>query len=255
MNDSQPETDSSENNTKNKPDPLAKPTWALVKATYWLAFISLGMTVFTYLLFRETVNMGEITKSGIDSSHKENEKSVALADSSLRKADKSLILAKQSLDLAERNFEIENRAFVSMEGMMELKFEIGEKSNYVITMKNYGHTPAYIKYAVVASQFTDYEKFIRDTKTQKFIDSAISGAKLQSQIISSNGITQISDYTQELTKGIDDAMKSGKTNLYIWGKIVYNDFFGKQHYTSFCGMYNNGTAKGFTAIGKYNDVN
>jgi hypothetical protein len=40
-----------------------------------------------------------------------------------------------------------------------------------------------------------------------------------------------------LTKDDIEEIKSGKQRIYIFGRITYDDVFGKSHFTQFCGIY------------------
>lgn len=158
---------------------------------------------------------------------------------------------KAALNNAGKSFEIENRAFLLIDD-----FPIENTDNvygFYVDIKNFGRTPAYFNYMTgqidtTAKAFMKYIDTVKlESNTRKKVQNIVLGSGQQYRIVCNRPILNHS-------AGVNALFYSGMINRYVWGCILYKDFFGKQHHIHFCGVLDWQT-NGFTPIGKCNDAN
>ncbi len=162
---------------------------------------------------------------------------------------------KISLAITQKSFLDENRAFIAIDNFPPYNVRC-INGTFAVIVKNTGKTPAYIGFATLI-------KFISDSEFTKMrIDTASLSKKAfkrgQSIYLGGGGtytLKSIPVYigAPEYGDDLEERLEGNKLFKYIWMDIIYRDFFGKQHFTHFCGKldWKDDT---FTPLGTYNDA-
>jgi hypothetical protein len=205
--------------------------WWLVYLTFALAFVTLGLAIYTAKLYRATVGLGSEAKSTSDRQAAEMEKSLAIAKEAADAAQKSADVAEKTLTLGERPYVF---AFnVS-------KFCISEDLIPAITYEvaNFGKTPAIIERVQAA-----LENIESNLDTPIEVDSLVSAPIFSGGEVR-KGIKNETPSNMINFKTIDNAivpdLKRGE-ELFFRVIIRYRGPFTEGHESSFCWIYNTHT--------------
>jgi hypothetical protein len=185
-----------------------------------------------------------------------------LADANLKSvdiSDSSLHISKFTFDYNKKSFEIQNRGFLAVTGVSDVNYQIGSNLTFICDCINLGHTPIYLLGSAIGGCFADSIGFIKEfNNARKNIDFLISSNPTNTVKGATEKFVFTYGYREKIiiTQAIDNAFRNEKVKFYVWGKIVYKDFFGKKHFTKFCGnitLIDTGMTE-FEAVGEYNDA-
>lgn len=130
-----------------------------------------------------------------------------------------------------QNMRIDQRAWVGVVGVKSFDFKVGPGFSIPFDMTNSGKTPALNVHSEVALKSVEKEKeFVATYDEPRPLKPSFEVVQPQMHMILSTLPTDVSDLQFgdiENFRGI----------LYGYGKITYNDIFGKEHHTTFCVMY------------------
>ena len=137
--------------------------------------------------------------------------------------------AASSLKLAQRTLEVSQRAKIGIE-FNDYKIEAGKPAVASILIKNSGPMPATEMIARIS--WTTTETPLPDNAPPVHSQGQESRAVLSSAIPHLMPI-KVPAFSETLVQRI----KSGEMLFYLWGKITYDDGFGKERHTAFCGVH------------------
>ena len=166
------------------------------------------------------------------------ERSNEIAEKTLKTNEAlSKIALKQGIVISR----LEQRAWISVLSVQNIKPQNDKPLNIPVTIKNTGKTPALDVTALACASVVkknvkptfSYNKILDPIQSRMIIlpnDEKTTEINIEdSQRISADG---------KLTKEAIDYLNSGKETIYIYGKITYKDIFDEQHWTTFCYIYN-----------------
>jgi hypothetical protein len=193
-----------------------------------LTCFTIVLAIYTIKLVRESSKQTKISNSALklarysDSvSNVLSAESIKRSDSSISLTNKSLLLTKESMDLGDSNFEIQNRAYLSLNGVeMDTSNDIVVVSVGII---NNGKTPAFKALSLAGTYVANSEIWINNVdKIYKFpvSDFVVIGANEPS--------TMTTKFKRATLRAI--IASNGKSTLYLFSKITYEDIFYKKHF-------------------------
>jgi hypothetical protein len=209
------------------------------------------------------VAFADAQKSGIEQSDraerltKANEK---IAQASKQSVDTARQVAIKSLDTTIGNFHLEQRAWIGTTTYSPPMYSDGSKSVYAkegqelkvtITIANTGKTVARkVNHDVSMYLLSPGEDYI--SKYEEGVQ--ISNPQHSTTVLQPGGTTNLeTPLFTTVTKVNIDNIVSGKTILYIAGKITYDDIFNGQHSTKFC-LRLKPDLTGFSHCSTYNEA-
>jgi len=139
-------------------------------------------------------------------------------------------LLNASIQEATKTREVENRAYV---GIKEITMNATVKSKkdieIILTIENTGKTPARAsKLTSVAHGFFRQDRLIpRESLVTQYY------APTQFELLAGNS-HPASIPIKALTDEAYKIVANTEQRLYIWGRVEYDDVFGKSHWTPFC---------------------
>jgi hypothetical protein len=164
-------------------------------------------------------------------------------------SEQALICTDSSLALSRENAETELRAYVNFNGVKKHSFVVGEKIDFSVDFHNAGKTPA-----------NNIQIFI-DVKTgtgvypveQAKVDSIVKTQPRSTLGANQTIHTSLKPEIAFVFRRNDSLyISQEKSTMFVFGKTIYQDIFGKDHYTRFC-YYLSSRTKSFYIYKKYND--
>jgi hypothetical protein len=151
--------------------------------------------------------------------------------------------AKRSLDATITQNRLDQRAWVGPieMGINDPPVHVGSRLVATIVLTNSGKTPALDVATLASIEFVDKDAILNPhyqiDKTDQVSRSVIQpGMKeiittlpVSSPTGSGAGTMGTKDFTE---------IQSGKSIVYVFGKITYRDVFGGKHFATFCGFLN-----------------
>lgn len=158
--------------------------------------------------------------------------------------EKSVSGAGKSLQATIDNFHLEQRAWVGPVAVIQPEFKETDSFSITTLISNSGKTPAL--------NFRNKYSWLMMSKEGKFQPSyrGYQGVPSSGTIFPNGQLNLISSPTI-LRKQQIDLVVSGKTVLYVYGELLYDDVFGQTHHTHFCNFYDKTLKPGVCGI--YND--
>jgi hypothetical protein len=155
-----------------------------------------------------------------------NEKE-ALAQSK-KISDKNLAQSKSSLEAAIALSRSDQRAWVGATEIRDLNFSVGELTKYSVRVRNTGKSPALHVTVEVAGQYVPRGEKVEFVYPP--LSTFTSNATVQPGVITS--VTTVGPVALNQTQV--NALKSGESVIYLYGKIRYQDVFRVVHHATFC---------------------
>jgi hypothetical protein len=198
--------------------------WGLVIGTVALA-------IYTARLFYATKRMADDARQTADKQAAHTEASIAVAERSADAACQAAAATETSVATMKATAERQLRAYVMIDtiqpgvrGPLPYPMPIP----YVITIKNFGQTPAY-------DAEVDAEAGIEPIANERHLASTPRGPGKSSRMpIGPGGEIHITLTPPVLTQPAMDGLVNHTCALYVLGIIRYRDAFGKLHTTRFC---------------------
>jgi hypothetical protein len=166
--------------------------------------------VFMYFQWQETINATDTAQQAVHEARLTRQQS------------------QQAFYATVNQFHLEQRAWIGVLGVGNLKVKVGESPQASVIVVNSGKTPAvYVKQIISGN--------ILPKGQSSFIYKSSPAEKSQSVI--QPGMNVRIDFPANeppVTQTSADDIKYGRATFHIYGKITYQDVFGKEHYTTFC---------------------
>lgn len=203
--------DASQQKGRSKPG-IGKPAWIQAISTVAIVCIT---AFYTYYARQSATASIEAAKAAKDS-----------ADAAKSAAD----TAQSAFTASQNSFRLDQRAWIGPIDNPIIDWEAGKKFSVAIPVKNNGKTPGTNVTTVMALRALSQQKLPIFTDLDKPIGHFViqPGAVTYIKILS-NGIINQADF---------DAIKSGDLTLWIYGRITYDDVFGRHHWTTFAQTFN-----------------
>jgi hypothetical protein len=198
--------------------------WAIVWATLLLGAITLGLALYTALLYRTTKVSSKAAQEGAEA---------------LPKLERAYLFEEVEMDTGTGVVEMQLRIAEEPDELIDTGFGRGLRVKqpvsplqYSFKLVNYGKTPAVIKSITCGA----------DHFNADFLDrpSAWQAERIETEKVLPPGKA----YTGQIIDNIplDKAAlgenKKGRMFFKVYGKVVYEDVFGKTHETSWYWAYN-----------------
>lgn len=140
--------------------------------------------------------------------------------------NQAVIMKQQIKDINEQ-FALENRAWITVDGVDRGEFQVGEKTKIVVAFINSGNTPAINMGGISHSGFLKIENF-----APVCVDS---DAITNIAVLGPGDKNAFTGYTKkQLSKDDIDSLNNRSLRYYVWGYIYYDDIFGRKHLTEYC---------------------
>jgi hypothetical protein len=173
---------------------------------------------------------------------------VIAADERLAGAmESSVAQAQKTLDASIKSFQLEQRAWVGVEGING-DIQLNKPYSILVAFRNSGKTPA--KQVSLHMQFNPVRKgealkftYSEPISSQGFVPP--NGTFTSSEISPTRGVP-LGESEMEL-------IKSGKLRAYLYGTVTYEDIFNRSHWMRFC-YFIGIDAKSYTACDGHNDA-
>lgn len=154
---------------------------------------------------------------------------IIAADERLATAmENAVTQANNSFTGTVNQFRLEQRAWVGVLGVTNLKFSANEPASFSVMATNSGKTPAlHVKQIITGKSRPSNERFIFQYGPPVGLESETviqPGMQVMFNTAPGDPLPQLA---------IDD-IKSGKTVMRLHGRIHYDDVFGQKHQTTFC---------------------
>jgi hypothetical protein len=189
---------------------------AIAEYTKWLAIFTLFLVLATIGLFIS------------------GERNVDVARRTANAAKQSADATRASVKLAEQTAEMQLRAYVFLdpEKIFEnLSVAVGEQPHGMLRVKNFGLTPAY---KLIALHATANGPWPLPDDTDLTIQPTEEGAQIAAPgAVTFWGFGPTPNGTVVTAEDFA-AFRSGRHRFYVYGRITYEDAFGKPRYTNFC---------------------
>lgn len=166
------------------------------------------------------------------------------------------MLAYWALQDTEKTVELSERAWLgSTDAKIDSVPKIGKASNFTITVRNTGRSPAIdvvsdVKSLVVTSE--EIRSGSINTQISKYVDKCFSEQQPQKkrQVMFPSGSSPIGyELNMPIDKSLIDAdVVSGKNSLVVRGCLAYQTF-GSPHHSSFCFYYTAGKTPSTAHLG------
>lgn len=135
--------------------------------------------------------------------------------------------AIDAIDVNRESAQSQLRAYVSVERASIVKFNPDEPVEVRLHIKNTGQTPAFKMNQLVLLKADSYPSNF------EFYIPADIGEDVQSELGSGLVVTTFIDTGTPLTANQLDSVQSGSAAVWVWGRIDYEDIFGRKFYTEF----------------------
>jgi len=165
---------------------------------------------------------------------------------------KAVQLSEGNIKATQDQFRRDQRAWIGIANPIidrGVLLKEGEYSRFEIIVTNSGKTPA----KNIESWITDKELPVGKKLVFKKPISII-GIQSKTVLLPNAKIRFAINTDRRITKEDIERIKSGKSFLYVYGKITYQDVFGKEHYTTFCEVLEPDLID-MADCGQYNDAN
>jgi hypothetical protein len=161
--------------------------------------------------------------------------------------ESSVAQAQKTLDASIKSFQLEQRAWVGVEGING-DIQPNKPYSVLVGFRNSGKTPA--KQVSLRMQFNP----VRQGQALKFTYSEPISSKgfvppngtFSSAELSPSGGDPVRESEIEL-------IKTGKLRAYLYGVVTYEDIFNRSHWMRFC-YFIGADAKSYKACNEYNDT-
>jgi hypothetical protein len=233
-------TEESTNNTKKKKSITTQLREQRIHVMVTLIFdflLFLATTTyatFSYLQWR-TMNeqlgliryqTGLMTRQSEIAPHQSN----ALDQQAKTMSKQTQVMSKQS-EILSKQLIFGERAWVTAKDAYHNEFKTGEQPQAVVAIINAGNTPA--RNLTIYGNIQWRDKPIPTPMI--FLPLPSTGQEPSFSVIAPNEGMNISfSDIPVLTDDIIKLAREQKIHLYVWGKIDYDDIFGKHHKTEFC---------------------
>lgn len=135
----------------------------------------------------------------------------------------------RSVDAQVANFQQGSRAYVLVSAAeFEEPPTVGHPVKVIVQFKNFGTTPAVSVKNSFAFDFGGPSTWTPDRLTPKASTTVMGGSEAREVHIVSEA---------SLTPDVVEAIKAGRTEFYVHGRIWYDDVFGVAHETEGCVYY------------------
>ena len=199
-----------------------------------IVVLTVGIVLFAFLQYLSALDAGHQTEKIIE------------ADQRLASAmETSLLRSKESLDATIEQNRLDQRAWLGVEAIDGVP-QVSHPFNITIYFKNTGKTPA------VDSSFLVQQEPVKKGQLPTFVyrKQAVSSGITEPQATYHSVLTAS---PSDLTQTDVDALKSGSITIYVFGKITYNDVFGRGHRLTFC-SYLRTDLTSYDLCHEYNDI-
>jgi hypothetical protein len=136
--------------------------------------------------------------------------------------------SEKALNTTIDNFHSEQRAWIGMLGVKNLKISAGQEAKFEVLFENTGKSPALnVEVDVTGKSIPSNAEMTFTYPTPSGIRSNMVVQPGMREMIPSAGGTIPTGEQIE-------AIKTGQAILYLYGKVSYNDVFNIPHHTTFC---------------------
>jgi hypothetical protein len=142
-------------------------------------------------------------------------------------ADRQNALTEDSLEIMKHQMNIENRPWITVDGVNRGEFQVGEKTKIEVIFINSGNTPAINMRGVSHGGFLNIENFAPVCVNSDVV--------MNITVLGPNDKNAFIDYTKkQLSKNDIDSLNNNSLRYYVWGYIYYDDIFSRKHLTEYC---------------------
>jgi hypothetical protein len=156
---------------------------------------------------------------------------------------------KELVELSEKSLRVDQRAWVGPNGAGSCQIRPNEEAKFTVVVTNTGKSPALHTYA----EYTG--KSILKGSPMDFTYPAMVDTAIHSSTVLQPGMLLYLNSAKNptLNQTQINMLQSGQMIAYIFGKIRYDDIFGKTHHTKFC-MVVDRDLKTLKTCGTYNEA-
>lgn len=153
--------------------------------------------------------------------------------------------ARDSADATTKAVLLDERAWIGPVDSPIIEWEVGKKFEVAIPLKNTGKTPGTHITTVMA---------IRSLSPQEMPTFTDFVTPTGRGVLQPSAVTYLAFFSDKALSQTDfDAVKSGKLTVWVYGRITYDDIFGRHHWTTFAQTFNP-IKKGLDTYGTNNEV-
>jgi hypothetical protein len=177
------------------------------------------------------------------------------ANASLRQAKTSQVsasAAQQSANAAAKTFSIGERPYIAVKEMSLTNLAVNQRPTTMTIFENAGRTPA------LNAQFRTCIQARGEPLPNPPVCATKNDRPASPVFMPAGGVWRmIVPFADTATEGDVQYIKSGKSTIYVWGSVEYDDGVGKRHVLKYCAFYNpnNPGVDQFTACTYGNESN
>ena len=135
----------------------------------------------------------------------------------------------------ERQMRQEQRAWVGIIDLTDIKVRVGEYPSFTVVVVNNGKTPAlHVHAETTARSIPQWQKIAFEYPPRVGVQSDTAIQPNAQVFLKDVGAAAYGD--QKITQLQFDAGRSGKMIAYIYGRMDYLDIFQTLHHTTFCAV-------------------
>lgn len=158
------------------------------------------------------------------------------------------VMAKQA-ELMEATLEVSQRAYVFPKHVRMKQFQMGKRLVVEVEVENSGNTPALnlsgtLHFRAIESALPDISDYGEPA------DGFTSVSVLPAHVSSIRMVSGRAELSERHVVSIE----GGNLRVYVYGILRYQDIFGKQRESRFCGLYDPPTGL-FKACERHNSMN
>lgn len=193
----------------------------------------------------------------MDDSGKQTDKIIAADERLATAMENSVAQAGKALDATIEQNNLDQRAWVGVNSIVKppgstdsvIFVHPDVQPDFAVVIRNTGRTPALrVSHQMGWRTLFSKDRFI--PLYGKQIDNNRSAMQPGQDITLTTGIDSA---TPKISAAMIEAIRNGQLMLYLYGRISYQDIFGKSHNATFC-VFLAKTLNGFGGCSTYNDA-
>lgn len=158
------------------------------------------------------------------------ERQTVASEKAAKSARRSAIAARQAVHSQTELSRTDQRAWVGHVSTKMKYMELGEQACFLVTIKNFGHTPAKMVRVQVSAKPRAYADVWAYSEPDIPVESVVVMQPTEKQ--------EVPVYTkQRMNSARLEDIAAARVLIDIIGRIDYLDIFGASHWTTFHGVY------------------